>query len=85
MIGWTAWDCFRAIGRAGKVRSQQLFVLHGTIAVIIGILIGGTAEYNLGDSEVLMMFTAVLGLAYAAVGNVNVQPETARGLKAVAG
>jgi hypothetical protein len=44
-----------------------LFVLHGAVAVIIGILVGGVFEHNLGDSEVLMMFTSVLGLAYAAV------------------
>ncbi len=71
----TIWDCFQAILRLGKERSQQLFVLHGTIAVIIGILVGGLAEYNLGDSEVLMMFVSVVALGYAAVRNTNVKPE----------
>jgi putative inorganic carbon (hco3(-)) transporter len=72
LVGWTVWDCARALKRAGPARSQQRFLLHGTIAVIIGILIGGCFEYNLGDSEVLMMFVCVLALGYAAVENVNV-------------
>jgi putative inorganic carbon (hco3(-)) transporter len=74
LIGMTIWDAFRAILRAGREPSQQLFVLHGSIAVIIGILVGGLFEYNLGDSEVLMMFLSVVGLAYAAVHNVNGKP-----------
>jgi putative inorganic carbon (hco3(-)) transporter len=74
LIGMTIWDAFRAILRAGKEPSQQLFVLHGSITVIIGILVGGLFEYNLGDSEVLMMFLSVVGLAYAAVHNVNGKP-----------
>lgn len=68
-IGLTLWDCFRGILRAGPARSQQYFVLHGTIAVTIGVLVGGLFEYNLGDSEVLMMFVSVVGLAYAALRN----------------
>ncbi len=72
MIGMTLFDCFRAIARAGRQRSQRLFLLHGTVAVIIGVLTGGLFEYNLGDSEVLMMFTSVVALGYAAVDNVHV-------------
>lgn len=74
-IALTIWDCFHALLRLGKERSQQLFVLHGTIAVTIGILVGGLAEYNLGDSEVLMMFVSVVALGYAAAHNTNVKPE----------
>jgi putative inorganic carbon (HCO3(-)) transporter len=70
-IGLTVWDCGRGILRAGGARSQQLFLLHGTVAVIIGILVGGTFEYNLGDSEVLMMFVCVVALGYAALKNLD--------------
>jgi putative inorganic carbon (hco3(-)) transporter len=70
-IGTALWDCARAISRAGRARSQQLAVLHGAIAVIIGVLVGGLAEYNLGDSEVLMMFVSVIALGYAAIQNVK--------------
>ncbi|MGA8027516.1 MAG: O-antigen ligase family protein [Bryobacteraceae bacterium] len=78
-IGMTVWDCLRGVLRAGRARSQQLFVLHGTIAVTIGILIGGIFEYNLGDSEVLMMFVSVVGLGYAALHNLNVSPDRLEG------
>lgn len=72
-IGLTVWDCAQALRRAGSARSQQRFLLHGTIAVIIGMLIEGFFEYNLGDSEVLMMFICVVALGYAAVSNLNVK------------
>jgi putative inorganic carbon (hco3(-)) transporter len=67
-IGLTIWDCARGIRHAPRP-SQQLFLLHGTVAVTIGILVGGLFEYNLGDSEVLMMFVCVIGLSYAALEN----------------
>jgi putative inorganic carbon (hco3(-)) transporter len=73
LIGMTIWDCFHAILRVGRARSQELFILHGTMAVIIGILVGGLFEYNLGDSEVLMMFLSVLALGYAAVHSVALE------------
>jgi putative inorganic carbon (hco3(-)) transporter len=73
LIGMTIWDCFHAILRVGRARSQELFILHGTMAVIIGILVGGLFEYNLGDSEVLMMFLSVLALGYAAVHSVELE------------
>jgi O-antigen ligase len=66
-IGTMVWDCFRGIVQLGRQPSQELFVLHAAIAVTIGILVGGIFEYNLGDSEVLMMFVSVMGLAYAAL------------------
>jgi putative inorganic carbon (hco3(-)) transporter len=65
-IGLVVWDAIRGIIRLRGTRSQELFILHGTIAVVIGILVGGIFEYNLGDSEVLMMFNCVVALSYAA-------------------
>jgi putative inorganic carbon (HCO3(-)) transporter len=70
-IGMTVWDCARGVAQLRGRPSQELFILHGTIAVVIGILVGGIFEYNLGDSEVLMMFVSVLALAYAALYQVN--------------
>ena len=64
-IGLVVWDAIQGIIRLRGARSQELFVLHGTIAVVIGILAGGIFEYNLGDSEVLMMFNCVVALSYA--------------------
>jgi len=73
-IGMVIYDCTRGIMRAGRTRSQQLFMLHGTLAVTIGILVGGLFEYNLGDSEVLMMFVCVIALGYAAIRNLPAEP-----------
>ncbi|MBV8809319.1 MAG: O-antigen ligase family protein [Acidobacteriaceae bacterium] len=83
-IGQTVWDCARAIqARRHEGPSQILFVLHGTIAVTIGILVGGIFEYNLGDSEVLMMFVSVVALGYAAVYDANqVHPPAEAALSA---
>ena len=64
-IGLSLWDCACAI-RLSTRPSMELFLLHGTIAVTLGILVGGIFEYNLGDSEVLMMFVCVIALGYAA-------------------
>jgi putative inorganic carbon (hco3(-)) transporter len=74
-IGWTVWDCARAM-RVARRPSTELFLLHGTIAVTLGILVGGLFEYNLGDSEVLMMFISVVSLGYAGVRNtLNQEPR----------
>jgi putative inorganic carbon (hco3(-)) transporter len=66
LIGLVLWDAVHGIVRLRGAPSQELFVLHGTVAVVIGILAGGIFEYNLGDSEVLMMFNCVVALSYAA-------------------
>ena len=69
-IGLAAWDCWRMVQAQQKGKlSQQLFILHGTLAIIIAVLVGGLFEYNLGDSEVLMMFVSVIALSYAAREN----------------
>jgi len=65
-IGLAAWDAARGSLWLRGALSQELFILHATVAVIIGILAGGIFEYNLGDSEVLMMFSCVVALGYAA-------------------
>ncbi|MBV8571757.1 MAG: O-antigen ligase family protein [Acidobacteriaceae bacterium] len=69
-IGLTLYDCAHGIAarvRSGITRDDSLFVLHGAVAVILGVLVGGLFEYNLGDSEVLMMFVCVVALAYCAL------------------
>ncbi len=74
-IGMTMWDCSAALSRAERGRSEERFVLQGTIAVMIGVLVEGFAEYDLGDSEVLMMFVSVVALGYAAVWNVKTRTQ----------
>jgi putative inorganic carbon (hco3(-)) transporter len=71
-IGLAVYDCIRAIFSQPKgARSQEVFILHGMLAVTIGVLVGGIFEYNLGDSEVLMMFVSVVALEYAAISSLK--------------
>ncbi len=64
LIGRAIWDFARAVGRSsGEVR----WVLQGALAVTAAVLLSGWYELNLGDSEVLGMFLAVMGLGYSAV------------------
>ena len=65
MIGKSLWDF--AAGLRGKLASTEArFVLHGAIAVILAVLAEGLLEYNLGDSEVLMLFLAMIAFGYVA-------------------
>jgi putative inorganic carbon (hco3(-)) transporter len=65
MIGTMLWDYARAL--RGKLADPGArFILHGAIAVILAILAEGFLEYNLGDSEVLTLFLAVVAFGYLA-------------------
>ncbi|MGA2215128.1 MAG: O-antigen ligase family protein [Bryobacteraceae bacterium] len=65
LIGKALWDYGRALWRT-PASPDARFMLHGAIAVIIAILAEGFAEYNLGDSEVLTLFLAVVAFGYIA-------------------
>jgi putative inorganic carbon (hco3(-)) transporter len=74
LVGLAAYDAIRGLMRLDKgERSQERFLLQGLIAVTIGILIEGLAEYNLGDSEVLMMYLSIVALSYAALAQLGNQ------------
>ena len=66
MLGQALIDFIRALRRLPK-EAEQRWVLHGAIAVTIAVLLSGYFEVNLGDSEVLGMFLAVIGCGYVAV------------------
>jgi putative inorganic carbon (hco3(-)) transporter len=65
LIAKALWDFGRALRRKPDFPEAR-FILHGAIAVIIAILAEGFTEYNLGDSEVLTLFLAVLAFGYIA-------------------
>lgn len=71
LIGLVLGDCLRALRSLGPARSQERWILDGTIAFLIAVLVEGLFEFNLGDSEVLMMFVTVIGLAYSAVASLK--------------
>jgi O-antigen ligase len=66
MLGQALVDFIRTLRRLPQ-KAEQRWVLHGAIAVMIAVLLGGYFEVNLGDSEVLGMFLAVVGCGYVAV------------------
>ncbi len=59
------WDFGRALRRK-LANPEARFVLHGAIAAILALLAEGFAENNLGDSEVLTMFLAIVAFGYIA-------------------
>jgi O-antigen ligase len=62
-IGKTLFDFVRSASRQGRA-SSRVYVLHGAVAAILAVLAAGWFEYNLGDSEVLTMFLAVIACGY---------------------
>ena len=61
LVGKVLWDALRALRTASPERRA---VLHGCVAAILAVMVGGIFEFNLGDSEVLMLFLAVVALVY---------------------
>jgi putative inorganic carbon (HCO3(-)) transporter len=66
VLGQALFDFARGLRRAPQV-SEVRWVLHGAIAVMIAVMLSGFYELNLGDSEVLGMFLAVVACGYAAI------------------
>ena len=64
LIAKILWDFARALRQ--KPTPEARFILHGSIAAILALLAEGYSEYNLGDSEVLTMFLAVVAFGYLA-------------------
>jgi O-antigen ligase len=60
------YDFYRALQKLPPGRSDERFLLHGGIATVIGIMVSGLFEVNLGDSEVLAVFLVVVACGYIA-------------------
>jgi O-antigen ligase len=67
LIGMALVHFVRAARRVPVADRASRAVLHGAIACVIAILIEGFFELNLGDTEVLTMFLAILASGYATV------------------
>ncbi|HXG33485.1 MAG TPA: O-antigen ligase family protein [Bryobacteraceae bacterium] len=67
------WDFLAAVRKLPPGPSEEKFLLHGGIAVVIAVLIEGIFELNLGDSEVLALFLAAVAAVYAARDRVVAQ------------
>jgi putative inorganic carbon (hco3(-)) transporter len=63
-------DFLRAL-RSGRLPPSAVFLFNGAIAATIAILAEGLVEHNLGDSEVLTVFLATIGLSYAVLNSIR--------------
>ncbi|HWE51048.1 MAG TPA: O-antigen ligase family protein [Bryobacteraceae bacterium] len=61
------FDFWRAIRTLPRGRSERKFLLHAGAASVIATMVVGIFEKNLGDTEVLTMFLAIMCLGYLAV------------------
>jgi hypothetical protein len=59
------------------VRQCALCASRREVAVIIGLLVVGCVEYNLGDSEVLTMFLTTVCFGYLAKESVERESRAA--------
>jgi O-antigen ligase len=66
MLVQLLWDFWRGT-RNLPARSDAKFVLHAAVAVVIGVILEGFFEVNLGISGVLGMFLAVVACGYTAL------------------
>ena len=64
MIGKMLRDWLKHVTSATDARQQA--ILHGSVAVLLALLIEGLFEHNLGDSEILSMFWIVTAWGYRA-------------------
>jgi O-antigen ligase len=55
---------FSSVLRRKSLTPEMRAILHGAVAVILGVLAEGAFEYNLGDSEVLTIFLSVIACGY---------------------
>ena len=71
LIGKAVVDFVRAVRKLPEIDIVRRGVLHGCIAGIIAILVEGVFETNLGDSEVLTMFLAMIAAGYVTAREVE--------------
>jgi putative inorganic carbon (HCO3(-)) transporter len=69
-VGRALFDFVRAAARL-PAEAEARWVLLAAIAVILAVMSSGYYEVNLGDSEVLAAFLAVLAVGYVAVSQVE--------------
>jgi len=60
-------DFLRALRRLPAGRMEEKFILHGAVAAILAVAVAGLFELNLGDSEVLALFLAMIACGYVAL------------------
>ncbi len=74
------FDFHRALRMAPAGRSLRRFVLYAAMACVIGTMISGLFEKNLGDTEVLTIFLSIVSLGYLAAVPQNSAGKTGTGV-----
>lgn len=78
LLGRALFDFWTTLRRLPP-ESEARWVLHGAIAVILGVMVSGWTELTLGHSQVLEMFLAVVACGYVAVSTSRShKPEAGR-------
>jgi len=67
LVGKALLDFARGLRRLTSSDNDSRWILHGAIAVILAVMSSGFYEVNLGDSEVLGAFLAVVAVGYSAL------------------
>jgi len=81
LLGMVLWDFLRALRRLPAGRGEEKSILHGAVAAVVAIMVSGIFEVNLGDSEVLAMFLAVVACGYVAADYGRSRPELSGNLE----
>ena len=63
-------DCRAALARVPRGRNDDRFLLHGTLAATLAVMIVGCFDLTLGDSEILAVYLGIIALGYGAVDRV---------------
>lgn len=63
LIGKVLSDLIR--WKRNEMTREEQFMIHGTIGIVISLFVAGMFEYNFGDSEIKMLFLALITLPYA--------------------
>jgi O-antigen ligase len=77
MIAWILLDFTRGLHAIPPGPSVRRFLLEGAIAIVIGALVEGFFEVNLGDSEPLTMFLIAVACGYLALEKEIPEAESA--------
>ena len=76
LVGFVLLSWGKILAALRTAVDDRRFVLLVAAAVVPGILVGGWWEVNLGDSEVLGCFLAILGCGFVAADDVAPQTTT---------
>jgi len=68
LIAWL-WLIMKVISdlihwKRNVMNPEERFMIHGTIGVVVALLVAGMFEYNYGDSEIKMLFLVLITIPY---------------------